>query len=150
MLSSWGTVVCPVTSSHSFNPHNSPWREAFIFIYLFSILLTWTIFKVFTVLVTILFLFYVLVRRHIKIFVPPPGIELTPPCTGRGSLNHWTAKEILKRGSYPHLVGEGTEAQKGLSHFSQDPRVGNPTATWSSHFCPSHPDLGQGLGLCSW
>jgi len=26
--------------------------------------------------------------------VPWPGIKLTPPSTGRQSLNHWTAKEI--------------------------------------------------------
>ena len=59
----------------------------------------WTIFKVFIDSVTILLLFYVLV------FWPPGMWDLSSPtrdrtrtpCTGRGSLNHWAAREVPTR-----------------------------------------------------
>ena len=39
----------------------------------------WTIFKVFTVFVPILFLFYVFGTQACGILTPRPGIELAPP-----------------------------------------------------------------------
>ena len=62
----------------------------------FFFFLMWTIFKVFIEFVTILPLFYVLV------FWPRGMWDLSSltrdrthtPCTGRWSLNHWTAREV--------------------------------------------------------
>ena len=64
--------------------------------------LMWTSFKVFIECVIVLLLFYVLVfcLGGMWVFSPQPGIEPTPPCIGRGSLNPWTtgsSSEPLKK-----------------------------------------------------
>ena len=54
-------------------------------------------FKVFIELVTILFLFHVLVflaARHVGIFMSQPEIEPAPLALEIPSLNHWTAREV--------------------------------------------------------
>ena len=59
--------------------------------------LMWTILKVFIECVTILllfFMFWFFGHKACRILVPWPGTELTPPCTERGSFNHWTARGV--------------------------------------------------------
>ena len=43
------------------------------------------------------FFFFFLRPHHLAcgMFVPRPGIELTPPALGVQSLNHWTTREVL-------------------------------------------------------
>ena len=62
--------------------------------------LMWTIFKVFTTFVTILFLF----SGVFFFFFPPGGIwdpnsltrdQTCTPCIGKRSLNSWTTREVL-------------------------------------------------------
>ena len=63
---------------------------------LFSkIFLMWTIFKVFIEFVTLLLLFYVLVFWPWGMRDPssPTRDRTCTPCTGRWSLNHWTARK---------------------------------------------------------
>ena len=61
-----------------------------------SFLLRWTIFKVSTEFVTILHLFYVLVFWPQGMWDPssPTRDQTHTPCFGRGSLNHWTFREV--------------------------------------------------------
>ena len=56
----------------------------------------WTIFKVFTELVTILLLFYVLFFGHAAcgILSPQPAIEPAPPALEGKVFNHWTDREV--------------------------------------------------------
>ena len=60
--------------------------------------LMWTIFKVFIEFVTILLLFYVLVfwPQGMWDLSSPARDRTRTPCTGRRSLNHWTAREVLE------------------------------------------------------
>ena len=62
----------------------------------FFFFLTWTIFKVFVEFVTILLLFYVLVFWPLGMWdLSSPARDWTRiTCTGRQSLNHWTAREV--------------------------------------------------------
>ena len=39
-------------------------------------------------------MFWFFGREECGILVPRSGIELTPPCIGRRSLNHWTARQV--------------------------------------------------------
>ena len=68
--------------------------------FFFKIFLIWTIFKVFIEFVTILLLFYVLIFWPRGMWdLSSPTRDRTPtPCTGRQSLNHWTAREVPATG----------------------------------------------------
>ena len=67
----------------------------FFFFYDFSFLL-WTVFKVFTESVKVLFLFYVLVfgPQGTWDLCCPNRDRTHSPCNGSHSLNHWTAREV--------------------------------------------------------
>ena len=58
----------------------------------------WTIFKVFIEFVAALLLFFYVFwffgHEACGILAPRPGMEPTPPCIGRQSLNHWTPREV--------------------------------------------------------
>ena len=67
------------------------------FLSFFFFFLMWIILKVFIGFVTILLLFYVLVfwPQGTRDLSSPTRDQTHTPCTGRWSLNHWTAKESL-------------------------------------------------------
>ena len=63
----------------------------------------WTFFKkVFIEFGTILllFMFWFFGHKACGVLPPRPGIEPTPPRTGRQSLNHWTAREVPNNCSF--------------------------------------------------
>ena len=74
------------------------WKEDAVFFLEFFFFLMWTIFKVFIEFVTILLLFYVLVfwPQGMWDLSSPARDRTRTPCTGRRSLNHWTAREVLE------------------------------------------------------
>ena len=66
----------------------------------------WTVLKVFIEFATTLLWFYVLFfwLIGIGILVRQSGIKTHIPCIGKGSLNHWTSREVsglLFKGSSP-------------------------------------------------
>ena len=99
LCGSYCLFICRFPPSFPPAPFKSPQQvikineRLFIF---FKHFLMWTNFKVFTEFVTTLLLFYVLV------FWPQGMWDLgsltrdgtCTPCTGRRSLNHWTAREV--------------------------------------------------------
>ena len=54
-------------------------------------------FKVFIEFVTVLLLFLCFGVEACGILSPRSGVEPTPLCIGRQSLNHWTTREVPKK-----------------------------------------------------
>ena len=68
----------------------------------FFFFLLWTIFKFLFINLfqcCSCFMFYFSGYKACGILASWPGIEPTPPCIGRWSLNHWTTREILRLSS---------------------------------------------------
>ena len=79
----------------------------------------WTIFKVFIRLVTVLLLLYIAVFWLVGMWGPssPTGDQISAPCIGRQSLNHWPTREVLYL-PFSRLFSECARQQR----FSQIPK----------------------------